>query len=169
MHINTLLQADEKVIVIVRKHWIVLSNTILVALLVAVVPLAIPLWVTGLAPFVMHLFWFFYFMVLTLLWVGVGFTIVDYLLDAWVVTDTRLIDVEQSGLFNRKVTTLNLKNIQDIVVEVSGITQTALHVGTILIETAGEHTRLVIPNAPYPEEVKQIILQTASAQNKSTV
>lgn len=167
MESSQLLQNDEELVLIVRKHWSVLAGTFLAALLVIVIPLGIPLFVKNIDPFLIHIFWFFYTIIIALLWTGCGFSIADFLLDAWVITDTRIIDIEQDGLFHRKIATIELKNVQNIVVEVSGINETMMHAGTLTIETAGEHGSCVFENVPYPEEVKQIILETSARLNNS--
>ena len=55
------------------------------------------------------------------------------------LTDQRVIAVEQIGLFSQSVAEFELSRIQDVIVDVSGILSTMMNFGTIKISTAGEH------------------------------
>lgn len=79
----------------------------------------------------------------------------DYYLDVWILTDKRLIDVEQRGLFHRKVSSLDLRNIQDIKIETKGLIATFLKFGDIHVQTAGADREFVIREAYNPELVKR--------------
>jgi len=63
---------------------------------------------------------------------------IDYYLDMWILTDKRLIDIEQTGLFQREVSEIPLFRIQDMTVSISGFLATFLKFGTIAVQTAGE-------------------------------
>ncbi len=103
-------------------------------------------------------------MYLTVLWV-VGFVVwTDYYLDMWLLTDKRLIGVEQKGLFSREVSSLRLDRIQDIKVEISGVLDTFLHIGTVHVQTAGSEKEFMIPMARDPEHIKEQILLAHNTQ-----
>jgi len=84
---------------------------------------------------------------------------IDYHLDIWIVTDQRVISIEQNGLFNRVVSELNIGRIQDVTSEMKGKVQTFLHYGQVHIQTAGEAERFVFEEVPQPDKVAQVILQ----------
>jgi hypothetical protein len=59
---------------------------------------------------------------------------VPWYFSVYIVTDQRFIQVSQKGFFHRGVTDLNLEQIQSINYEISGIEQTLLGFGTIVIQ-----------------------------------
>lgn len=88
---------------------------------------------------------------------------VDYALDVWVVTDQRVLNVVQSGLFHRTVSELDLGNIQDVSSNIKGVLPTMLNYGTITVETAGEQDNFAFPNLPHPELVGKKLLELSRA------
>lgn len=91
-------------------------------------------------------------------WVSLFIKFTNYYLDSWVITNKRVVDIDQKSLFSRTTATLNLDKIQDVRVNVGGILRTVLHIGTIHIQTAGAETVFVIPDASSPEKVKNTII-----------
>ncbi len=84
---------------------------------------------------------------------------IDYHLDIWVVTDQRIVSIEQTGLFNRVVSELNIVRVQDVTSEIKGTIQTFLDYGQVHIQTAGQEARFVFEQVPHPSEVAKVILQ----------
>jgi len=62
----------------------------------------------------------------------------DYYLDVWIVTNERIINIEQHGFFSRKVSELKLTKIQDVTSEIIGVIPSLLNYGNIYVQTAGE-------------------------------
>lgn len=83
----------------------------------------------------------------------------DYYLDVWIVTNERVINIEQNGLFNRTVSEMHLINIQDVTSEVSGMFRTFFDFGNVHIQTAAEKLRFDFKDVPSPELVKEHILR----------
>lgn len=74
----------------------------------------------------------------------------------FIVTDQRFIQITQKGLFHRSVVDLNLNQIQMVNYEISGIQETLLGFGTIIIQTyMGD---LVIHNVHHPAKTQHKIL-----------
>ncbi|MDP3772042.1 MAG: PH domain-containing protein [bacterium] len=84
------------------------------------------------------------------------FTWMDYFLDFWMITPTRIIAINQRGFFDRVVSEIPLDRVQDAEMEVVGIIETLLHFGTLRIQTAGEQP-FIIANIPSPTSVKAAI------------
>ena len=80
-----------------------------------------------------------------------------YYLDVWFITNIRLVDVEQVGLFSRKVKSLRLERVQDISVEIRGFIATMLSFGDIHVQTAGASRKIILFQAKDPYEVKKDI------------
>lgn len=94
-----------------------------------------------------------------ILWIVIFWRWTDYYLDVWVITNHRVFDIDQRGIFNRNISVFRLENLQDITVEVNGVLATFLHYGDIRIHTAGENPNITIKTADRPLEVKETILE----------
>jgi hypothetical protein len=77
-----------------------------------------------------------------------------------VITNQHIVDIDQVGIFNRKVSTLRLGEIQDLSADVHGPTQTIFQYGTIMIQTAGERENFTFDYVPHPYELEHYILET---------
>ena len=76
-----------------------------------------------------------------------------------VVTNERLVDISQNGLFSKKVSTLSLAKIQDVSAKVNGPWQTLFQFGTVIVQTAGERENFVLDFLPAPYQTEQYILE----------
>ena len=83
----------------------------------------------------------------------------DYYLDSWIVTNRRILNIEQNGLFGRTVSELRLYRIQDVTARVNGFTKTMFNFGEVEIQTAGERERFMFEEIPNPNEVAKTILE----------
>ena len=77
--------------------------------------------------------------------------------NAFVVTNMRVVDIDQRGMFSRIVSETMLENIQDVSYRRKGICQTIFRYGDVIIEIAGTDTGLEIKNVRRPERVQQLI------------
>lgn len=155
----------EKVQLFLRRHWVTPLEIIIYAVLMYAVPVA-GLWYYWdkvsvylenqyLGPIIVLLIsgyalavWLFVFLGLT-----------DYYLDIWIVTNERVINIEQRGLFTRVASELHLSAIEDTTSEVKGIFRTFLDYGNVYVQTAGERTRFIFKNVPHPEKIKEQIVK----------
>lgn len=86
---------------------------------------------------------------------------IDFYFDIQIVTDRRIIDVNQNRLFDRHVAELNLEDIEDVSVQVSGALPTLFNYGDVVIQTAGERANFHFRHIPHPREVGTIISDLA--------
>ncbi len=105
-----------------------------------------------------------YLLWLLLLWILYFFKWTVYMLDGWIITSDRLIDINQTRLFTRDVATLPLESIQDTKVEVTGILSELLGVGTITIQSAGSAREFIMNSVPRPHDAKEKILRAYEAK-----
>ncbi len=88
-------------------------------------------------------------------WIGWNYSI-------FIVTDQRLIQVSQKGLFNRSVVDIGLDKIQNINYQINGIQETLLGFGTILVQTfVGD---LVMDKIHHPQDVQEKIVKIIKEQ-----
>ncbi len=83
----------------------------------------------------------------------------NYYLDVWIITDQRIVDIEQFSLFSRDVSEFRMDRVQDLTVEVKGIIPTLMGFGDLHIETAGMHHQFHINEIPNPYEIKDRIVK----------
>lgn len=105
---------------------------------------------------------------LILVWHFLIAQFVDYYLDMWVVTNEKILNVEQNSLFSRTVSELEIDKIQDVTSEVKGVVPTLLNYGNVHIQTAGEKERFVFEQIPHPDRVREKILQLAEDRKRVT-
>lgn len=86
------------------------------------------------------------------------FGFVDYYLDVDIITDRRVVDIEQDGLFHRKISELGLDEIQDVSAKVDGPFATIFHYGDVLIQTAGTLPNFIFASIPHPYRVSKEIM-----------
>jgi len=156
---------NEEVVYEVRKHWFVMVIPSLVGLLCALIPLFIYICLSTLLPafdevlkgygVVLLSLWSFWILVWWVFWF-IKWT--DYYLDVWYITNKRIIDIEQRGIFHRIVSTLRYEKVQDITFEVKGIFEVFIGFGDVHVQTAGEDQEIIIKHAKNPEGVKRIII-----------
>lgn len=90
----------------------------------------------------------------------------DYYLDIWIVTSKRVLNIEQVGLFTRRVSELRLYRVQDVTATVSGVAHTIFNYGNVEIQTAGEKERFIFEDVSDPNMVAKTILQLAEADRR---
>ena len=160
------LDPGETILLEVRRHWIVFLSRAIGLLFGGVFPLMVSGFMLGLFPAQVTDFFavygsvvlFAYSLWLLLLWVLFFIQWTNYYLDVWYVTEKRIIDVDQKGLFHREVANLRFDKIQDITVEVRGVIQTFLNFGDLRVQTAAEDsTGFFMRSASRPEEVRKVI------------
>ncbi|MFZ2593247.1 MAG: PH domain-containing protein [Minisyncoccia bacterium] len=163
--IHHILDQDERILLKVRKHWFLIardfSGTIAMIL--------VPLFFLGAAPTETNVLAQPEAIFLTCLWFlagGIALATVwtNYYLDIWLVTDKRIVNVEQINLFHRETTTLRIERIQDASVEVHGFIQEMLGFGTIKIQSAGDSgNNMLFYGLKNPEYVRGVILEQVDA------
>lgn len=143
------LEKDEHVLVEARKHWFVIAVELLTVAFVALTPflllgfLSASKGMLSSAGVIIQMdgnVITFACAAWLLVCVISGFTIwTHYYLDLWLVTDHRIISVDQIHFFNRSVAIFRMERLQDIEYQINGLLPTFLNFGTISAQTAGHH------------------------------
>lgn len=102
--------------------------------------------------FVENTFFIFIWLFGFLMWI-------DYYFDVWIITNERIVNIEQKGLFVRHISELNFSRIQDVTAEVEGILPTVLNYGDVLVQTAGEESRFIFRQVADPYQVKDMVMK----------
>jgi len=172
------LHEGEEVLVFLRRHWFVMLLNGFLFLFLMLLPYIIYQLIPAnffalidgtLWQGIMVMFLGVYYLSM---WLFFFAALVDYYLDVWIVTNERIIDVQQVSLFRHVVAEQRIVRVQDVTSSVRGIFPTFLNFGDVNIQTAGEAPRFTFQQVPDPERVKNIILAayeaavgTAEAEN----
>lgn len=149
----------------VRRHWYVFATGTVSLGLTALLPtityiILLAIGYVELNSVTLGFFLFFSSAWIFVIWMIFSVLYTNYFLDVWIITNMRIIDIEQHGLFIRETSEYRLDRIQDITVRVGGVLGTYFHFGDIDIQTAGESSdKFTIRNAARPNEVKDTIVQ----------
>lgn len=117
-------------------------------------------------PEVMAFLIFSYTLFLSVLWIFLFIAWTDYFVDAWIVTDSRIIDFELKGLFHKDVASVRLDNIQDVKVVVTGLIESWLKIGDLHVQTAGAEREFVIKGVCEPDKMKLKIMEAMDASRR---
>lgn len=165
------LQEGEHIDIKARKHWFLLFRELFGIFVIYLLPFIGWKYMTsqlgGSAPPIDSSLIVFLASTWTLLiWAKVFHIWTDYYLDIWIVTNSRIVNIDQKGLFSREVSTLRVERIQDVTVEIHGIIATVLGFGNVLVQTAGESEEFLIKGIKNPERVKRKILDHIDTKSR---
>ncbi len=166
------IKSYEKVIYVLRRHGITFFPYILVFGALLLIPFAVywlfsaafvttvqdpanfPIMIIAASAYYLSIFLFFYSF------------FVEFYLDAWIVTNDRLVDIRQISLFSRTVAEVDLYQIQDVSSEVHGFFPTLFNYGNIYLQTAGPVPKFIIHNVHRPDKLRQAIIELSSEDKK---
>jgi len=154
---------NETILIIIRRHWyafvwpLALFAVLMVApsFVLLLAPQLFPgIFTPALQPVVRFALALYYLGLLTMMLV----TWLSYYLDVWIITDHRVIDIEQHGLFHREISEIAVDRIQNVTIEIPGFIPTVLRFGNLKIQTAGEG-EFTISEVPECYRAKDLILK----------
>lgn len=165
-------EADEKIIMLLRRHWFIMLARILFWALAALLPVIFyfvfadifggfftneamyPLFILFVATYYLYI-WLFAFN-----------SFVDYYLDVWIVTNKRIINIEQKGLFYRQTSEQRLFRIQDVTSELEGFFSTIVNYGDVIIQTAAKEQKFIFKQVADPQGVAKKIIEMSEKEKK---
>jgi hypothetical protein len=151
---------DEEVLFVFRKHPIVMRKGLILGMLAILL---------GTVPALFDPRYSTYFIGLAI-GIVVGMLLffpswVTWHFSVFIVTDKRLIQITQKGFWNRSVVDMGLNQIQMVNYQVSGLQETLLGFGTIMMQTfVGD---LVIHEIHHPEKIQKKLLEILREQGVS--
>src|SRR3989338_7355384 len=150
------LEDDEPLYLIIHKHWFLSVKELSLPVLAFIGTLILGF----IAPITSV------FAILLMIDVGIFVwffrNFLDYYLDALLITDRAVIDVEWHGWFHRESTRVDYSSIEGVSYEIQGILGTMLNFGTITIERIGSGSVVEIEKVKYPRDVESAILACQS-------
>lgn len=156
---------DEEIIKVWRHHPVTLFKPVFKVLLFAAIPAAIVLF-TGFAMFGNPVLFVLFVVILAIVATLAAYEWVSWYGDVYVLTNYRIVDVEQRGFFYRKFAEASLDKIQDISYETAGILQTVFRYGDVLVQTAGTVDNITMEAVSRPDLQALYLLRTQQEQLK---
>jgi hypothetical protein len=140
------LEPGEEVLKVVRKHWFIIVAELFGTVMMALFPFFLLVAFTFIPDTWLPANFNSLLVTELITWSIAGWLVITlmtsyaiwthYYLDLWVITDRRIIVVDQIAFFNRKVSSFRLERMQDIKVSINGILATFLNFGTLRAQTA---------------------------------
>lgn len=167
------LTENEQIIKLIRKHWFILFSRTVSVIFIALLPIFA---LIGFAAVESYLpdsklsaiysygaeMTFLLALWVLLNWMMLFHVWTDYYLDVWIVTNRRVVVIDQRGLFNRVIGSFRLERLQDMNIEIKGLIATALNYGTIEAQTAGgSEEEFRTAGLPDPRAIKALIVEAA--------
>ena len=150
---------EEKTVLLTRKHWLNLFFPLSVILLLVLLLFISYFFISSFGWYnrISSLYWFLVSIFLLVLWTLAFYNIMIYSLNIVIVTNKRVIENKQDGLFKHTVNELELNKIQDMSVKVFGPLAEFLDFGNIEIQSAGAKNKFFFNQLPRPKKIKNII------------
>jgi uncharacterized membrane protein YdbT with pleckstrin-like domain len=158
------LKADEEKVAIVREYGFVIFFPVLIASLAIVLDffLMYPLWRLG---------WWGVLIFLFVIVISASYIIrriAIWSLNVFFITNRRIIDLNQNGLFSKSVTETTFDKIQDISYNKKGICATLLDYGDVIVKTASNDESLELKKVHHPAEVQDMLTECQSKFSKES-
>ena len=167
------LLPDEKLIKLYRRHPITLFGLYMGVAITFIIPLSAYLFIRGMlgdffeteAGLTLFVLFVSVFLLFALLFMFQQF--LDHWLDVWILTNRRIINIEQTGLFTRVRAEVRLYRVQDVTSEIKGVMRHMFNYGMVFTQTAGERMRFTFEDIPEPKEASKLILQLAERDQRT--
>jgi len=155
---------DEQLVLFIRRHWLSFLPWIIFIGLMIIIPIIM---FTSLRDVIVQSFsgpGKIYLIVGFSSYLLIAFAVyltawISFYLNVVIITPEHLVDIRQSGLFNRRVSEQSLLRVQDVSAHMSGLFQTFFNYGSVNVETAGEAPNFAMPSIPNPSKVANTILK----------
>ena len=152
------LNAEERLVSLVRKHWMTLLWPFAKIVLAIIALFALS----------NFLFKFGFGVYLAFLWIIASFLylvyeIIVWYMDCFIITDRRIIDIDQKSLFKRITAETGMDDIRNVLSETSGFFQTSFNYGTVKVICA-DGGMIAMERVPDPENIRKLI---ANLRNKN--
>lgn len=167
------LHPNEQLLTAERRHWLPIAIESASLLIAALLPLSLlvgaelmPAGAVATVNEYRSFAWFLYAVWLLGLWMVFSISITNYYLDILLITNRRVVDIEQLGLFSRDVAELHLENIVDIHVEIKGFVASFFNYGNLYLQTSSERPQFSMNNVQDPHRVQEMISKARLAAIK---
>lgn len=156
-------QPDEKILIVVREHWFPLFAKVFAITLLYLLPIVFKMLLVDFdlfersqtASLIATAIVSVYYLGLL---VALLVVFVLYYLNVHIVSEQRVVDIDQVGLLSHEVSELNIETIEDVTSHTKGLFGNILDYGTVYVQTAGGTERFEFDNVPNPAHIASTIL-----------
>lgn len=156
-------QPTEKVHLVFRTHWIVLAMKLVLWFTMLVLYFAfdyasitvVPQYLDPSLLPVIELVKIAYLMFMAL---GLFLIVTLWYLNVHIITNERVVDVEQKSILAHTISELHLEQMQDVTAEVHGLLENVFDYGDVYVQTAGETQRFMFHKIPNPTKVTKLLI-----------
>lgn len=159
-------EAEEKVLLLLRRHLITNVPWILGAVLMSLAPALVRVILpeVSLVPLRFQL-------MLTMMWylLTVGLVLEKFLswyFNVYIVTDERIVDIDFYSLIYKEISDTKIERIQDVTVTQGGVVRALFNFGTVYIQTAGERREFDFEDVPKPQVVAKFLNEMMLEEEK---
>lgn len=174
MNINNFIhrKSYENQLYILRRHGITFFPTLLLFTALVLVPIGVyflilnvfPTFTAGAASYpILVLLASVYYLSILLFFYSY---FVEFYLDVTIVTNDRMVDIEQISLFGRAISEVDLYKIQDAASEIKGFLPSIFNYGKVTVQTAGTIPKFILNDIHRPHDVRQMLLDFASTDKQ---
>ena len=146
------LRSWEKVDIVLRRHWIAFAFLAIYALWGLLFSLSLLSILGNSTAIILMLiaFWMYYSLFLYVSWL-------NYELDVFILTNNRIVCVEQKTFLNRSVGETTLDKVQEVSIETKGLLANLFDFGTLRIMTSGSSPSFDMTYSPHPMKSSRYI------------
>uniref|UniRef100_A0A7C4M2U5 PH domain-containing protein n=1 Tax=candidate division CPR3 bacterium TaxID=2268181 RepID=A0A7C4M2U5_UNCC3 len=146
---------DEKIIKISNRHFFTFFRDAIGSIFIFFASLAMMLMFFYVPYVLIASFIFFVFSI-----IGGFYSYFTWERDKYIITDQRIIDIDQITLFTKSQKEATFDRIQDVTSEIRGFWGSVFNYGNVIIQTAGENS-LTLNDIANPEQIQKIIFDLA--------
>jgi len=104
------------------------------------------------------------FSMIWMTWVVIGgllfvYELLDWYMDAWIITNLGVIDLQWDGFFHKSSTRIEYHTIEGITYEIRGFWGTIMNYGDIMIERLGTGTVVTLKDVAFPKSIERKVLK----------
>jgi hypothetical protein len=149
------LKPDEKILMVVRQTPVAFSNSLLIGALLFLLPffLLFPLFsygkwgVAGFSALLLAAIIF------------AGYRFIEWYFNCGIITNMRVIDVDQKGMTERVVSEVPYFKIDDVSYNIKGVKQTMFRYGNVVVAIRGYRSSVILRNIAKPAMIQELILE----------
>ena len=157
-------EPQEKILVILRKHWLTNIPWFVISFLLFFAPLVLQFFpLLASFPLKFQLVAVIGWYLILLMYIFERF--LSWFFNMSIITDERIIDVDFLNITTKKVADCDIDKIQDVTYTNSGAIGTIFNYGDVVVQTAAEVVEFVFDDVPQPSRVADI-LQRLRAEEK---
>lgn len=158
-------ERKEKIVLLLRRHWITNLSWVLTAVLLIMAPVLVQ--ALSLLNFLPRRFQFISLLTWYLVTTGYVFErFLTWFFDINIITDERIVDIDFPSILYRHISSTKIDQVQDVTIKVGGFVRSLLNYGDVLIQTASAEPEICFEAVPRPEQVSKLLYKLILEEEK---